>query len=146
MKFCLAGCPLPARPAVRTSCPLGQLPQRSTFVLSAACSWPATIECCLGRRVWGCPRPDSSLKMRRPPAHEEKSYRGFRSGYSAFDCLASGELSESFGGKPPANLRKNVVACEVHVIATGARPSEKGGQRELFTEETTTALVFEWRS
>jgi cytoskeletal protein RodZ len=37
----------------------------------------------------------------------------------------------------------NAVACEVHVIATGARPAEKGGQRELFTEETTTALVFE---
>ncbi len=37
----------------------------------------------------------------------------------------------------------NAVACEVQVTATGARPSEKGGQRELFTEETTTALVFE---
>jgi periplasmic protein TonB len=37
----------------------------------------------------------------------------------------------------------NAVACEVQVIATGARPSEKGEQRELFTEETTTALVFE---
>lgn len=37
----------------------------------------------------------------------------------------------------------NAVACEVHVIAAGARHAEKGGQRELFTEETTTALVFE---
>ena len=37
----------------------------------------------------------------------------------------------------------NAVACEVQVTATGARPSQKGGQRELFTEETTTALVFE---
>ena len=37
----------------------------------------------------------------------------------------------------------NAVACEVGVIATGARSSEKGSQRELFTEETTTALVFE---
>jgi hypothetical protein len=37
----------------------------------------------------------------------------------------------------------NAVACEVHVIATGARPAERGGQRELFTEETTTALVFQ---
>ncbi len=37
----------------------------------------------------------------------------------------------------------NAVACEVQVTATGARPAEKGGQRELFTEETTTALVFE---
>jgi periplasmic protein TonB len=37
----------------------------------------------------------------------------------------------------------NAVACEIQVIATGARSSEKGGQRELFTEETTTALVFD---
>jgi hypothetical protein len=37
----------------------------------------------------------------------------------------------------------NAVACEVQVIATGARPAEAGGKRELFTEETTTALVFE---
>jgi hypothetical protein len=37
----------------------------------------------------------------------------------------------------------NAVACEVQITATGARPAEKGGQRELFTEETTTALVFE---
>jgi protein TonB len=29
------------------------------------------------------------------------------------------------------------------VIATGARPGKTGGQRELFTEETTTVLVFE---
>jgi hypothetical protein len=47
------------------------------------------------------------------------------------------------GENSPANLRRNAVACEVKVTATGARPSEKGGQRELFTEETTTALVFE---
>ncbi|MGC1619982.1 MAG: energy transducer TonB [Candidatus Acidiferrum sp.] len=37
----------------------------------------------------------------------------------------------------------NAVACEVPVVATGARPAEKGSQRELFTEDTTTALVFE---
>lgn len=37
----------------------------------------------------------------------------------------------------------NAVACEVQIVATGARPSEKGGQRELFTEDTSTALVFE---
>jgi len=29
------------------------------------------------------------------------------------------------------------------VIATGARPGDSGGQRDLFTEETTTVLVFE---
>lgn len=38
--------------------------------------------------------------------------------------------------------RPNALACEIPVVATGARPSDKGGQRELFTEDTTTALVF----
>jgi TonB family protein len=47
------------------------------------------------------------------------------------------------GENPTANSIRNAVACEVQVTATGARPSEKGGKRELFTEETTTALVFE---
>jgi hypothetical protein len=37
----------------------------------------------------------------------------------------------------------NAVAVEVQVVATGTRLSEKSGQRDLFTEETTTALVFE---
>ena len=37
----------------------------------------------------------------------------------------------------------NAVACELQVIATGARAADSDGQRELFTEETTTALVFE---
>jgi len=55
---------------------------------------------------------------------------------SANSPIASGQNS-------PANPRRNAVACEVQLTATGARPSEKGGQRELFTEETTTALVFE---
>lgn len=48
---------------------------------------------------------------------------------------------------PPANPepspKKNVVACEVPVIATGARPSGGSGDRELFTEDTTSVLVFE---
>jgi TonB family protein len=47
------------------------------------------------------------------------------------------------GENAPNKPRMNAVACEVQIIATGARPSEKGGQRELFTEETSTALVFE---
>ena len=55
---------------------------------------------------------------------------------SASSPKTSGETSSP---KP----RMNAVAREVQVTATGARPSEKGGQRELFTEETTTALVFE---
>ena len=37
----------------------------------------------------------------------------------------------------------NPVAHHVAVIATGARPGKSGGQRELFTEETSTVLVFE---
>ena len=38
---------------------------------------------------------------------------------------------------------KNPVAHEVPVIATGARPGGSGSQRELFTEEASTVLVFE---
>jgi TonB family protein len=38
---------------------------------------------------------------------------------------------------------KNPVAHEAPVLATGARPGESGSQRELFTEEASTVLVFE---
>ncbi len=38
---------------------------------------------------------------------------------------------------------KNPVAHEAPVIATGARPGGSGSQRELFTEEASTVLVFE---
>ncbi|HKN73961.1 MAG TPA: energy transducer TonB [Candidatus Acidoferrum sp.] len=55
----------------------------------------------------------------------------------------SASSPKSSGENHPANLKRNAIASEVQVIATGARSSEKGGQRELFTEETTTALVFE---
>ena len=55
----------------------------------------------------------------------------------------SASASKSSEENSPNKPRMNAVACEVQIIATGARPSEKGGQRELFTEETTTALVFE---
>lgn len=55
----------------------------------------------------------------------------------------SASSSKTSGENPPAKPRMNAVASEVGVIATGARSSEKAGQRELFTEETTTALVFE---
>lgn len=43
----------------------------------------------------------------------------------------------------PSAPKTNPVALEVPVIATGARPGDSGGQRDLFTEETTTVLVFE---
>jgi Gram-negative bacterial TonB protein C-terminal len=55
----------------------------------------------------------------------------------------SANPSKTSGENAPNKPRMNAVACEVQVIATGARPSEKDGQRELFTEETSTALVFE---
>ena len=47
------------------------------------------------------------------------------------------------GAGSPPDPKLNSVAHEVAVIATGARPAESGGPRELFTEETTTVLVFE---
>lgn len=40
------------------------------------------------------------------------------------------------------STRPNPVALEVAVNATGARPSEKKGQRDLFSEDTNTILVF----
>lgn len=43
----------------------------------------------------------------------------------------------------PSATKTNPVALEVPVIATGARPGDRGGQRDLFTEETSTVLVFE---
>ena len=46
------------------------------------------------------------------------------------------------GASSPPDPKLNSVAHEVAVIATGARPG-KTGERELFTEETTTVLVFE---
>ena len=67
---------------------------------------------------------------------------------SAVDHIPSSVSPRASDVKPsgenaPNKPRINAVACEVQIIATGARPSEKGGQRELFTEETSTALVFE---
>lgn len=43
----------------------------------------------------------------------------------------------------PSPSKTNPVALEVPVTASGTRPGSSGGQRELFTEETTTVLVFE---
>jgi TonB family protein len=44
---------------------------------------------------------------------------------------------------PKSSSKTNFVAHEVRVKATGARPGDGPGQRELFTEETSTVLVFE---
>ncbi|PWT86303.1 MAG: hypothetical protein C5B58_01640, partial [Acidobacteria bacterium] len=42
----------------------------------------------------------------------------------------------------PKTRRANPVALEVPVSVTGARPAKKNEKRELFSEETTTVLVF----
>ena len=44
---------------------------------------------------------------------------------------------------PITPLKANMVAHEVRIKATGARPGNGAGERELFTEETSTVLVFE---
>jgi len=46
-------------------------------------------------------------------------------------------------GEMPTNVAPGFVAREVAVTATGARPSEVKGQRDLFSEETATTLVSE---
>jgi periplasmic protein TonB len=53
---------------------------------------------------------------------------------------ASSAKTPGASSQPDPKLHS--VAHEVAVIATGARPG-KTGERELFTEETTTVLVFE---
>jgi hypothetical protein len=47
------------------------------------------------------------------------------------------------GANSPSSAHSNPIAHEVQVIVAGARPCEAGGKRELFTEETTSVLVFE---
>ena len=42
----------------------------------------------------------------------------------------------------PGNARANSIALEVRVNATGARPSQGAEKRELFSEDTQTAVVF----
>lgn len=44
---------------------------------------------------------------------------------------------------PKTPLKANMVAHEVRIKATGARPGNGVGERELFTEETSTVLVGE---
>src|SRR5258707_12704018 len=44
---------------------------------------------------------------------------------------------------PKPSIRANMVAHEVRVKATGVHPGKSAGERELFTEETTSVLVFE---
>ncbi len=61
-------------------------------------------------------------------------------------ALASAADISSKGGTPsassPQSPTNSPVAHEAPVNATGARPGENSGKRELFSEATTTALVF----
>jgi protein TonB len=53
------------------------------------------------------------------------------------------EEVEAPQSSPRPTLKTNMIAHEVRVKATGARPGKNAGERELFTEETTSVLVFE---
>jgi protein TonB len=44
---------------------------------------------------------------------------------------------------PKSTIKTNMVAHGVRVKVTGARPGKNAGERELFSEETTSVLVFE---
>ncbi|GAC1624796.1 MAG: hypothetical protein PVS2B2_15170 [Candidatus Acidiferrum sp.] len=59
---------------------------------------------------------------------------------SAVDSSASNTSPEA---RAPSISASQPVAHEAHVIASGARPAAASGQRELFTEATTTVLVSE---
>jgi len=60
---------------------------------------------------------------------------------SATDVNAK-EGKTAKGQMPQKSMRPNPVALEVPVSVAGARPVASKDQRELFTEETTTVLVF----
>jgi TonB family protein len=60
---------------------------------------------------------------------------------SATDVNAK-ERKKANGEAPQKTMRANPVALEVPVSVAGARPVSSKDKRELFTEETTTVLVF----
>jgi TonB family protein len=60
---------------------------------------------------------------------------------SATDVNAK-ERKKANGEAPQKTMRPNPVALEVPVSVAGARPVSSKDKRELFTEETTTVLVF----
>jgi len=60
---------------------------------------------------------------------------------SATDVNAN-EGKNANGEMPQRSMRPNPVALEVPVSVAGARPVASNDKRELFTEETTTVLVF----
>jgi len=54
-----------------------------------------------------------------------------------------GSVSSEQGAEVGAETKKQPLPLEIPVVATGARPGDKAENRELFTEETETVLVFE---
>jgi TonB family protein len=58
-------------------------------------------------------------------------------------AVDNGQTTAARVADPPAMHKRNAVAHEAGVVVTGARPGESPGKRELFTENTTSVLVFE---
>jgi len=59
------------------------------------------------------------------------------------DSPVEPEEVEASPSSPKPITKTNMVAHEVRVKATGAYPAKKAGERELFSEETCSVLVFE---
>ena len=57
--------------------------------------------------------------------------------------MDNGLTTASRVADPPAEAKRNAIAHETGVDVTGARPGDGSGKRELFSESTTTVLVFE---
>jgi hypothetical protein len=105
----------------------------------------ATMESGLSRRVWGLRGRKRSFIENCVALRRTRDNPIVASAVEHVPRTVSPSASplKAAGENAPAKARMNAVACEVQVIATGARPAEVDGKRELFTEETTTALVFE---
>lgn len=76
-------------------------------------------------RLWSSSIVASAVDSRRSPASPSAS------------------PAKSHPSGRSSSRAQNTVALEVPVIATGARPGDNDSQRDLFTEETSTVLVFE---
>jgi protein TonB len=59
------------------------------------------------------------------------------------DSPVEPEEVEASPSSPKPSTKTNMVAHEVRVKATGAHPGKSAGERELFSEETSSVLVFE---
>ena len=57
--------------------------------------------------------------------------------------MPAASAEKKAGARSPISANSNPIAHEVQVTVSGARPCEVGGKRELFTEETSSVLVFE---